>query len=478
MQEKPSRPVSPHDARSRRGRSAATAMASALLCAVAGCFIAPGDPGDPGDPAEPDEPRQVRTSFAIQVNADGDEYGVFLRLDESATTRGQFAGTMAVNGVYLQAFRAVEITPVTATMVGDELRVASGSLEQSMTLSFSWDVLALRLEDEDRDGVLESGSGRIEGQVFQPSGFQDTFTAAPDGYPVTARAYRGLSQASDVLPWEQIVVDFGQPVSIDESERYRVLADGEPVAGTFQLEGERDGLHTSFVFRPDDFWPLGATIEVDLDGVKNFVDAPVVVAQGDLQVMADPGALSTNLGFEQALAGWYAVGDTSVIAGSGDVAPVEGAGMAALRTTPDAGNPVHRSGLTGYIDVPADATVLDLSLALLASADELPGSITVSLRRAVPGDGLEIAGGYAFDHASAVFEPCACGVVDGTPLTRRAGPFRQEMDVTALRGERLFVDIEVYGGAWSGPAALALAPLVPPLPPVPSIVLVDDLQIR
>jgi hypothetical protein len=460
--------------RLRRGASAAAA--GALLCAFAGCVIAPGEPADPG---EPGEPRKVRTSFAVEVAAGEQPYGVFLSLDESPAERGRFAGTMAINGeTAILALRTVELTSVEATMEDGELRVAGRGLSTSTGFTFSWDILELRLQDEDGDGVLQSGTGHIVGQVFHPSGFQDDFTAAPDGYPVMARVYRGSATADDMLPWDSLVVELGQPVSAGESERYRVLADGEEVAGTFEFQ-EEDGLHTVFFFTPDDFLPLGADIEVDLDGVQNFIGAPVLLQQVPLQVMADPGALSTNLGFEQALAGWYTTGDVGVLASAGDVVPVEGASMAALRTAPDAGNPVRDSALIGYLDVPGDATGLDLSLALLAPADVLPESIVVRLHRALPEGGREEIEAYAFDHEAAVFEPCDCSdLVSNPPLTRRAGPFRHEIDLSALRGQRVFLEIQLHGTPGSGPRPLAVAPIPPPAPPVPSVLLVDDLQIR
>jgi hypothetical protein len=461
------------DTRSRSRRSAATAAAAcALCCALAGCIDSPADPGEPGPP------RQVRTAFAFQVDPAERDFGMFLILDEDADARGQFAGTMTVNGVTDIGFIAVQIEPAAATMESGTLRIPAGGLPStSGGLYLEWDDIELRLQDQDGDGVLESGAGHIAGTVHVLDDFQDDFTAAPDGFPVAARAYRATPATPEMLPWETLVIALDQPVSSDEIQRARVLADGQEVPG--QIEVDQAGeLHTGFRFTPDGFYPLNAIIEVELGGMENAIGVPVILEQDPIQVQADPGTLLPNLGFEQALAGWYAVGDVAAVAGAGDQAPVEGAGMAALRTALTADE--HRdSRLIGYLDVPADATTLDLSLALLATEDSLPGSVVVRLYHDLAEGGHEVLDVYEFDHEAAVFEPCDCGELGADPpLTRRAGPFRHEIELSALRGERVFVEIQLFGEPWSGPVQRAVAPIPPPLPPIPAILLVDDLQIR
>jgi hypothetical protein len=463
-----------NQARPRLGRRAATAAAGALLCALAGCVSAPAEPGEP---IEPGEPRKVRTSFRVEAS-DSTQYGVFLSLDEDPAQRGKLTGTLAVSGEVYLLWRGVEIALAEATMEGSTLRLAPGALPDTGTLYFSWDILDIRLEDEDGDGVMESGTGMISGAALSPGSFQDIFTAAPDGYPVVARAYRKTAGAADhMLPWEALAVTLEQPVSNDQIERYRVLADGQEVAGELAFVGS-EGLHTSFTFTPDDFLPMGATIEVDLGGVENVVGVPVVLEQDETQVMADPGALSINPGFEQALAGWYASGDAVVMASAGDLVPVEGTGMAALRTALTE-RQHSLSRLFGYLDVPVDATALDLSLALLAPEEALPTRVAMRLHHVRADGGHEEIEVYEFDHEAAVFEPCDCGELGASPpLTRRAGPLRHEIDLSALRGQRVFLEIELHGEPWSGPRLRAVAPIPPPPPPIPSVVLVDDLQIR
>jgi hypothetical protein len=458
------------------GRRASTAAAGALLCALAGCITAPGEPGEPNVPGEP---RLVRTSFAFQVDPAERDFGMFLSLDERDDVRGQLIGNMTVNGVTDIGFIAVDSMPAMGTM--DErgvLRIPAGALPSTPGgLYLEWDDIELRLQDQDGDGVMESGTGHIAGTVHVRNRFDDDVTAAPDGFPVTARVYRASQVTPEMLPWETLVVALDQPVSSDEIPRHRVLADGQEVPGQIELVKTGE-IHTAFRFTPDGFYPLGATIEIALDGMKNAIGVPMTLEAAPIEVMADPGSFEPNLGFEQALTGWYVAGDAAVVAGAGNLAPVEGAGMLALRTA-IIDSQDRDSRLLGYLDVPADATTLDLSLALLVPEEQLPGSIAMRLHRALPDGGHEVLEVYEFDHESVVLEPCACGGL-GTdpPLARRAGPFRQEIDLSALRGQRVFLEIQLFGEPWSGPSVRAVAPIPPPIPAIPAMLLVDDLQIR
>lgn len=451
-----------------RLRSSALAAAGALLCGLAGCVII-DEPDPPDEPELPGEPRSVRTSFGFQVTSSEPEYGMFLSLDEDPDARGQLTGSVTFHGPY-----AIEIVPTTATLDGDDRLVVAPGVLSAPLFYLEWETLELTLEDQDGDGVLESGAGRIAGIGVVPDGFDRSIAAAPDAFVVPAMAYPAWARAPELLPWEPIALAFRQPVSTSEIERYRVLAGGQEVPGRTQpqLEG---ALQLDVHFVPDGFHALGATIAVELDGMANELGVPMTLEHDPIQVMADPGPILSNLGFEGALAGWYAVGDAAVVDAAGELAPVEGAGMAALRSEPsNAGD----SRLIGYLDVPAGATTLDLSLALLTGAERLPQAATVRLHRVLPEGGHEELVGYEFDHASAVLEPCACGVVGAEPLTRRAGPFRHEIDVTALRGERVFVEIRLDASPGPLVGAFAVAPIPPPPPPVPAILLVDDLQIR
>ena len=447
-----------------RQRTAMAAVAGALLCAFAGCQASPDEPG---------EPRQVRTSFPFETETPGLEYGMFVILDEDPEARGQFAGTVTFNG----GAGFVAITSTEATMDADRvLRIPAGYVYDALD-SFGWNVIELRLEDKDGDGVLESGTGRIAGGTTPYDNFSDDFVAEPDGYPVTAGTWNySFSPIEEALPWESLLLGFGQPVSSDQIQRYRVLADGQEVPGKLTARDEGE-LHTEAVFVPDAFYPLGATIEVEIDGMENALGVPVTMEHQPIQVLADAGSILSNPGFEQALAGWHTVGDAAVVAGAGDLAPVEGASMAALRSR--IGPSFHAdSRLVGYLDVPMDATALDVSLALLVTEEFLPDQAAIRLYRDLAEGGYEELDGYQLDHEAAVFEPCACEALETDPsLTRRTGPFSHRIDLSALRGERVFLEIRLHGLLKYAPGPLAVLPLEPP-PTGPAILLVDDLQLR
>jgi hypothetical protein len=440
-----------------------TAMAAlALLCAFAGCE--PEEHEEPEQPEQPGEPRQVRTSFTFEILSEGAEHGVFLILDEDPVARGQFAGTVAVhNGLDF-----VDIRPAEATMDSKRvLHLADGEATDGQYFQLQWSTLDLELEDQDGDGVLESGTGRILGGTRQTSGFSDDFTAAPDGFPVTATARRYNSPLEEMAPWESLLIQFGQPVSSEQIQRYRVLADGQQVPG--KTRSDESDLLTAVVFVPDRFFPLGATVEVVIDGMENALGVPVIMEHEPIQVLPDPGSILSNLGFEQALAGWYTAGDVAAVAGAGDLTPVEGTSMAALRNQigPDGR---FDSNLIGHLDVPLDTNALDVSLALLIPDEDLPKEASIRLFHDPAEGEHEVLDVYQFDRGAAVYEPCACEAIEADPpLTQRTGPFLHTIDLSAFRGERVFLEIRLHAEIYG--------PVEPP-PSRPAILLVDDLKLR
>jgi hypothetical protein len=438
-----------------------------LLCALAGCESSPDEPEEPGDP------RQVRTSFAFEIPSEGVEYGMFVSLDEDPEARGQFAGTVT----FSNAFDVAQTLATEATMDSERvLHLPAGEAADFIYFYFRWSSIELRLEDQDGDGALESGTGQIVGGTSLNNDFTDNFTAALDGFPVTATAWRAPSPLGEMAPWDSLSIAFRQPVSSDQLQSCRVLANGQEVPGELTPLGQGE-LLTEARFVPDAFYPLGATIEVEIDGMKNALGVPVTMEHEPIQVLADPGTLLSNPGFEQALAGWYPAGDAVVVAGAGDLTPVEGASMAALRSEIGSSGRVD-SRLIGYLDVPAVATALDVSLAILAPEESLPGVVVIRLYHELAEGGYEELEAYRLDPEAAVLEPCACEAIEADPpLTRRTAPFSHPIDLTALRGKRVFLEIQLYGVRYSTSGPLAVLPL-DPVPTAPAILLVDDLQIR
>ena len=133
-------------------------------------------------PDAPGEPRQVRTSFTLKsADPDSTTNGMFVILDEDPDARGQFAGTI----VFAHESGFMEIKPTEATMDSKRvLHLPAGAVEESFEFSFEWDAIELRLEDQDGDGVLESGTGHLDGAVMG--------TLTPD-YDFTAGHGQGIA---------------------------------------------------------------------------------------------------------------------------------------------------------------------------------------------------------------------------------------------------------------------------------------------
>lgn len=74
-------------------------------------------------------------------------------------------------------------------------------------------------------------------------------------------------------------------MSSGESQRLRVLANGQEVPGKLEV-AENSELHTGAMFTPDGFYPLGATVEVELGGMTNALGVPVIMEQEPIQVQA------------------------------------------------------------------------------------------------------------------------------------------------------------------------------------------------
>jgi hypothetical protein len=116
--------------------------------------------------------------------------------------------------------------------------------------------------------------------------------------------------------------------------------------------------------------------------------------------------------------------------------------------------------LAAALDVPADATEIDLSVALLSEGeiDTLYSEdrAEISLLK-VGGERIEI-----FDAADIVGQLQQCTTC--TQYRTFVAPFRRTADLTSLRGERVFLIAEVDATSFFDPIGLA--------------VLLDDIQIR
>jgi hypothetical protein len=291
-----------------------------------------------------------------------------------------------------------------------------------------------------------------------------------------------------LLPWQPVHLELRQPVTVDQAMRYRVLVNGEEVPGETHVQPVSNVV-TTVEFVPHVFYPMGAELQVEATGMENALGAPVTFAHPPIPVMEDPGlAADTNLGFEQELAGWQVTAGTAYAAESFlDVVPAEGTGMVVIESggpEPGVGTALYDNRVVGYIDVPADASTLDLSLAVLVPADVLPSVVSVRLYNEGL-DAIETLDVYALAHGTEVFEACDClGTPADRALARRMGPVRREIALEAFRGKRVFLELHVKSEVWWLPRSAlhalvrAVQPIPPPPPPVPSALVVDDIQIR
>jgi hypothetical protein len=467
-------------ARPRAYRAAALALSAVVTCALPACLI-----GDPAPPAPPDlDGQQVRTAFVIEAVPDQPGVGFFLILDRADETSAMFTGM-----VYVAHDDRATAIQVSGTM--DER--GEISLSTGAGGGASWDALRIAVRDQDDDGVYESGAGHMSG-FYSPTypeiyTFDLDFQAAPDAFtPTPAWAVADTAiyrqSANLLLPWQSIHIELGQPVPVDQARSYRVLADGQEVPGV-SLMTAPGGMVTDLELIPHAFYPLGAEIVVESTGMTGALGAAVIFEHAPLPVMEDPGLASDNLGFEQGLTGWRAINDVRTVNNVGDVLPAEGTNMALVNISSIGST--YESRLIGHIDVPADATELDLSLAVLVPADRTPDVIAVRLYHDDETDGLDALDIYELDPFTEVFETCDCLDTDPyQPLTRRAGPLRRQIALEAFRGRRVFLEMLIEGDpSRSGVAPLAVSPEVrgllpipPPPPPIPGALIIDDIQIR
>ncbi len=460
--------LSPSRSRIVWGRRNLFVAAGALLWGLSGCTLP--EEGDPGVT----QGRQVRTAFQMNNNELAEPLGVFVVLDETPNVAGLFEGTLT-----LSRYGHATSLPVAATLDRDSTLHVSAHEDIP---GYRWDELRIELRDANGDGIYESGSGHMVGAYnwsYDEDVFEGDFEAAPDAFQVTASARPDGDFSSALLPWQPLVIELGQPVPVDHIWSFVVLADGEPVDGRAVVAGYQL-YETSVQFVPEAFYPPGSELRVVPMGMQNALGTQVEGDGAALPVIADVGPASVNLGFEQGLAGWSTVGNVAAVASHGDAAPVEGTAMAVLRSGFPGDNFRYDSRLVGYLDVPEDASELDLSLEVM-SEDQLPAGVTVRLYRDDSLFEVHAFEIYEFEHEAEGFAPCDCTDLG---LTQRTGPLRRQVSLAGFRGERVFLELRLDTGLRLASAppevaqALGVRPLLPPAPPTIAALVVDDIQIR
>ncbi|MEO7731746.1 MAG: hypothetical protein ABIY55_12290 [Kofleriaceae bacterium] len=428
-------------------------VALTSLLATAACHDGGGDPADSSPVVA--VPRGAELPpFAIKIapvyttaagflprptELDGH---VYLRVDPAGLVTGALSLTSGG-----QAFLA----EVTGRVDDETIVLDTNDVFAAASARLQWSELRLHLFDGDGDGVIDDASGDLSGalsesnsEFFEVSPYTAALTAAKDTTASSATIFDGKTR----LPFGLVTIDFGEPVRAEQVALLHVLADGRPVAGSFDAAPVA-GLITSMRFHPEDFLPFDQAISLDLGGLTDPSGNAITAAASTLRVIADPSPATGNLGFEDGLHGWTVVGHAQSTGSFGGIAPVEGSSQAVIDAV---------GTLAGYLDVPADASALHFSLARLSQLDELADNYTatIALHRA-NGDTIT-----RFDARDATEKPTPCTACAPT-YGFQLGPLTGDLDLTQARGERVWLTIDATSFFFIGVPALS--------------VIVDDLRI-
>jgi hypothetical protein len=384
-------------------------------------------------PGGVERPASISGHLYLDVAADGQVTGVYSASDPERAWADIVEGRVEGTEILVASDRAVLVSGGQLTV--DELRIA--------------------LLDRDGDGTADGAKGEasgswltiIGGDIVSSHSFTADATASLDTAATTAFVFV-LRDHPEILPFDPVIVHFQEPLrEADVRDNLRILASGTALTGELTLTPTA-GLVTGARFQPDAFLAFDAEVTVDLGALQDPSGNALTASAARAPVMADPGAFTANAGFESGLDGWLVLGEASTQGQFQGLAPVEGAAQAVVGDT---------SMLVTYLDVPADATEIDLSVTVLHEQPEVfPDHTVITLRR--PGvEPIEIfdAGDFADQ-----LQPCPACTDFGAVL----GPVRRTLDLTPYRGQRVFLTVEV--GGLAVPFGNDVA------------VLLDDIQVR
>jgi hypothetical protein len=349
----------------------------------------------------------------------------------------------------------VSLAAIGGRVEGTEIVFEDATVAVTPGGSLALEELRLSLRDGDGDGAADGADGeaagswsRVAGDVIDQSPHRSTLTAGLDATGTSASLFVSRSDLT-LLPFDAVNVRFEEPLrEADVRDHLRILAGGTAVTGELALAAT-GGLVTGATFQPDAFLAFGADVTIDHAGLADPSGNALVASSARVSVVADPGVLTDNAGFESALAGWIALGQTGVEGAFEGIAPAEGAAQAVVR---------EGGTLAAALDVGAEATELELSVAVLTEGSEVDADRTVVIALRKPGgELLEI-----FDVADVADQLQDCAAC--TSYGKFVGPLRRTFDLTPHRGQRVFLTVDVRSSFFFGVNFFAA--------------LVDDIQIR
>jgi hypothetical protein len=349
----------------------------------------------------------------------------------------------------------VSLATVNGRREGSEIVIEDGAVAVTPGGSLGLDELRITLRDNDGDGAIDGADGqaagswqRALGDIFDQTTYTSVVAAGLDTTATTA-SLSVARPSGALLPFDAMDVRFQEPLrEADVREHLRVLADGTTITGELTLTAT-GGLVTAARLQPDTFLGFGAQVTLDLAGLHDPAGNALAASGAQLSVVADPGPLADNTGFESGLAGWIAVGQADTRGAFQGFAPVAGAAQAVVR---------EGGTLAAALDVAGDATELELSVAVLSEIGVVDANRTTVIALRQPGGAsVEI-----FDVADVAdqFQPCATC----TDYGRSVGPLRRAIDLAPYRGQRVFLTVDVRSSFFIGVNFFAA--------------LVDDIQLR
>jgi hypothetical protein len=351
-------------------------------------------------------------------------------------TGGLVSGTISTRDT-----DTVSLATISGHVEGDVLVIEDGAVAVTPGGTLGLDELRVAVRDDNSDGTIDGATGtasgswmRAMGDIFDQTTHTSTMTAILDTTSTTASLFVPRSPAT-LLPFEAVTVRFQEPLREQDVRTYlRIRANGVAVAGTLALT-PTGGLVTSATFQPTALLGFGAGVSIGLSGLRDPAGNALVSTRARVFVAANPGLLTGNAGFESGLTGWIALGQASALGAFQGFAPAQGAAQAVVR---------EGGTLAGALDVPAGATELELSVAVLSEIGQVsPNHTTVIALRKAGGALIEI-----FDVADVAsqFQPCpTC-----TDYGRSVGPLRRTIDLTPHRGQRVFLTVDVRSSFFIG----------------------------
>jgi hypothetical protein len=349
----------------------------------------------------------------------------------------------------------VNLTEIRGHVQGTEIVFVEGSIGIGSYAELGLDEFRIILLDSDGDGAADGAAGEasgpwtaVMGDIFEESSHTSVLTAGLDT-TATAASLDVPRNYPTILPYDAVHVEFEEPLrEADVRDNLRILANGAPVTGELTLEA-KGGLVIGATFQPDAFLPFDAEMTLDLGALKDPAGNALTAADASVPVMADPGVFTDNAGFESNLDGWIVFGDASAQGAFEGFAPAEGVAQAVLR---------EDTMLVTRLEVPADATALDFSIAVLNYQPDLLANYTtvIGLRR----PGGELIQVFDVSDFADRLQPCTTC----TEFANVVGPLRHTLDLTPYRGQSVFLTVDARAIHFIGVEPLA--------------VLLDDIQVR